>query len=289
MSPTPAQYSLRAAGIADRGSIIRFTQSLVYTHRHLDWRDPLDWLGRQPFWMLEKNGEIKAALACIAEPDEVAWVRLFAVESHLSPAWAWNILFERVYPGLAELQTRPTIAVLGLQDWFTDMLKANGFVHFQDIIVLSYESAPPATAPQDPALLIREMRKEDLPAVTRIDNQAFERLWRLSAEDLSRAYERSTYKTVIERSGQVAGYQMSSHNGFTAHLARLAVDPGLQRMRLGYRLVQDVLEKFVDKNGAWGVTLNTQDDNHASLALYRQIGFHLTGESFPVYVYPYRS
>jgi ribosomal protein S18 acetylase RimI-like enzyme len=289
MSPTPAQYSLRAASIADRGGIQRFMQSLVYTQRHLDWRDPLEWLGRQPFWILEKNGDIKAVLACIAEPEEVAWVRLFAVESHLSPSWAWNILFERIYPSLAEIPNRPTIAVLGLQDWFTDLLIANGFNHFQDIIVLSYESAPPPSLAPDPALLVREMRKEDLPAVTRIDNLAFEPLWRLSANDLGRAYERSNYKTVIERNGQVAGYQMSAHNGFTAHLARLAIDPALQRMRLGYRLVQDVLHKFVDRNGAWGVTLNTQNDNHASLALYQQIGFHLTGESFPVYVYPYRS
>lgn len=199
MSPTPAQYSLRAATIADRGGIHRFTQSIVYTHRHLDWRDPLDWLGRQPFWILEKNGDIKAVLACLAEPEDVAWVRLFAVESHLSPAWAWNILFERVYPSLAELPNRPTIAVLGLQDWFTDLLIANGFEHFQDIIVLSYKSSPPAALPPDPALLVREMCKEDLPTVTRIDNLAFEPLWRLSENDLGRAFERSTYKTEIGR------------------------------------------------------------------------------------------
>jgi ribosomal protein S18 acetylase RimI-like enzyme len=289
MSPTPAQYSLRAATIADRGSIHRFMQTLVYTHRHLDWRDPLEWLGRQPFWILEKNGDIKSVLACIAEPEGVAWVRLFAVESHLSPAWAWNILFERVYPSLAELPNRPTIAVLGLQDWFIDLLVANSFDHFQDIIVLSYESSPPGSPPLDPTLLIREMRPDDLPTVTRIDNLAFEPLWRLSENDLGRAFERSTYKTVIERNGQVAGYQMSAHNGFTAHLARLAIDPGLQRMHLGYRLVQDILRKFVDQNGAWGVTLNTQSDNRASLAFYKQIGFHLTGEKFPVYVYPYRT
>ena len=81
---------------------------------------------------------------------------------------------------------------------------------------------------------------------------------------------------------------MSSVNGFTAHLARLAVHPHLQRRRIGYRLLQNVLYHFLEGLDVWGVTLNTQNNNHASLALYQQTGFHLTGESFPVYVYPYR-
>ena len=154
MSPTPAQYALRAATRLDRFDIQRFMHSLAYTHRHLDWRDALEWLGRQPFWILEKNGELKAVLACIVEPEEVAWVRLFAVDPHLSPSWAWKILFERVYSTLNDLPSRPMIAVLGLQDWFTDLLLSNQFQHFQDILVLSYENPTPPDFPPNPALLI---------------------------------------------------------------------------------------------------------------------------------------
>lgn len=288
MSPTPAQYSLRAAGRDDRANIQRFLNSPAYTFRHLDWRDPLEWLGRQPFWLLEKSGEIIAVLACLAEPEEVAWVRLFAADTHVSPVWAWNILFERVYSWLAEMPVRPSISALGLNDWFTDLLGVNGFDHFQDIIVLSYDGSAPDPLPKDRAILIRPMLKEDLAHVTRVDNQAFEPIWRLSLDDLTRAYDRSSYKSVIEFEGKVCGYQMSAHNGFTAHLARLAVDPQVQRRRLGYRLVQDVLAYFIEEHGSWGVTLNTQNNNRASLALYQQIGFRLTGEKFPVYVYPYR-
>lgn len=288
MSPTPAQYSLRAAQKEDRSLIQRFIQSPAYTHRHLDWRDPLDWLGRQPYWILEKSGEIEAVLSCLTEPDEVAWVRLFAVENRLSPAWAWNILFERIYSWYADLPVRPTIASLGLQDWLTDLLAANGFKHFQNIIVLSFDDTPPPEPTKDHAITIRPMVKSDIPVVTKIDNQAFEPIWRLSADDLVRAFERSSYKTVLELDGTVVGYQMSAHNGFTAHLARLAVDPNFQRRRIGYRLVQNVLTHFIKSHGSWGVTLNTQDNNSASLALYQQAGFKPTGEKFPVYVYPYR-
>jgi ribosomal protein S18 acetylase RimI-like enzyme len=288
MSPTPAQFSLRTAGPQDRDLVKRFIQSPAYTHRHLDWRDPLEWLGAQPFWILEKNGIMEAVLACIVEPDDVAWVRLFSADAHISPSWAWNILFERVYSWLAEQPKRPIIATLGLQDWFADMLVTNGFTKYQDIIVFSYDDAPPPPPPDNPALILREMQRRDIPVVTRIDNLAFEPVWRLSKDDLARAFERCSFKTVIEMDGEIVGYQMSSVNGFTAHLARLAVDPRCQRQRLGYRLLQDVLDHFLARLDVWGVTLNTQDNNHASIALYQQTGFHLTGESFPVYVYPYR-
>ena len=172
--PTPAQYSLRAATPSDRELIRRFLHSPTYTHRHLDWRDALDWLGSAPFWILEKNGVLEAVLACIVEPVDVAWVRLFSAGSNASPSWAWNILFERVYSWLAEQPSRPVIAALGLQEWFGDMLANNGFQHYQDIIVFSYEDAAPPPPSPDPALVLRPMTSTDLPAVTRVDNVAFE-------------------------------------------------------------------------------------------------------------------
>jgi ribosomal-protein-alanine N-acetyltransferase len=289
MSPTPAQYSLRKAGHEDREVLRRFIQSPAYTHHHLDWRDSLDWLGHQPYWFLEKAGAIEAVLACLAEPDDVAWVRLFAASTHISPAWAWNILFERIYLELADLSPKPIIATLGLQDWFIDLIATNGFKKFQDIIVLSYDADSPPSPPIDKSITLRPMLRKDIPDVTRIDNLAFEPIWRLSIDDLTRAYDRSSYKTVIELDGTLVGYQMSSLNGFSAHLARLAIDPHWQRRRLGYRLLQNVLHYFINEHNAWAVTLNTQNNNHASLALYQQVGFRLTGESFPVYIYPYRN
>ena len=283
MSPTPPQYALRKAEIRDRSLLTRFLNNPAYSHRHLDWRDPLDWLGSQPFWILEKNYEVEGILACPPDPIEVAWVRVFAVASRASPSWTWNILFERAMNDLVERNPSPAIVSLALQDWFGDLLVVNNFSHHQDIIVLAYEGTIPQPLVDSPDIVVRLMQTDDLPQVTLIDNLAFEPIWRLSQDDLQRAYQRSSYKTVIELDGEVIGYQMSALNGFNAHLARLAVHPDVQRRRLGYRLVQNVLQHFIVGHGTWGVTLNTQDTNSASLALYKQIGFHLTGEKFPVY------
>jgi ribosomal protein S18 acetylase RimI-like enzyme len=90
---------------------------------------------------------------------------------------------------------------------------------------------------------------------------------------------------VIERDGQIVAYQVTSSNGMYAHLARLAVLPELQGQKLGFALVQNLLDYYINQLNLWGVTLNTQSDNASSMALYHRIGFQETGERFPVYIY----
>jgi ribosomal protein S18 acetylase RimI-like enzyme len=130
------------------------------------------------------------------------------------------------------------------------------------------------------------MLPADLEEVERLDYQAFEPIWRLSHNDMQHAFRRSTYSTVMEQDGIIIAYQMSTLNGFYAHLARLAVRPDLQRRRIGYAMVQNLLAYFLDGKNCWGVTLNTQHDNASSIALYHRIGFRESGERFPVFVYP---
>lgn len=287
MSPTPPQISLRVAEPQDQPLLSRFVHSPAFVHRHLDWRDALDWLGRQPFWILEKNLEIEAALAVPAEPDEVAWVRLFAVSPHASASRAWGILFERALSQIQSDPRRPVIASLALQEWYGNLISGAGFNHHQDIIVLTYEDSVPASPQPLSGFEIRAMQPEDLTEVTRVDNASFEPIWRMSSADLQLAFERSTHKSVAILDGQICGYQMSSLSGFSAHLARLAILPVFQHRGLGWRLLHSVLDHIINRTGTWSVTLNTQDNNTSSLALYRRAGFHLTGEHFPVYVYTY--
>jgi len=42
------------------------------------------------------------------------------------------------------------------------------------------------------------------------------------------------------------------------------------------------LERF-EERGTFHVTVNTQHNNLASLALYKRAGFRLTGEVYPIY------
>jgi ribosomal protein S18 acetylase RimI-like enzyme len=276
---------LRPAQKSDYQRLHQFSSALTYLHRHLDWRDALEWLGRAPFWLLEEDGDVQAALACPPEPAWVAWVRLFAVDAHTSPDRAWKKLFERCLDDLRRLDPMPVITSLAMRDWYEDLLRRNGFEHHQDIVVFLFDEQPPGPIRMAPGCRLREMLPGDLPGVTAIDHLAFEPIWRLSADDLAFAVKKSSYCTVVEQEGEIIGYQMSSSSGIYAHLARLAVHPGLQRRRIGFVMVQDLLDHFLNRSNFWGVTLNTQHNNSASIALYQRIGFRETGERFPVFTF----
>jgi GNAT superfamily N-acetyltransferase len=115
----------------------------------------------------------------------------------------------------------------------------------QDIVVFHIRPGPAGCHPLEDGLTLREMPLDDMPQVSRIDHLAFEPIWRLSAQDMKHAYRKSSYRTVMELDGEIIAYQMSSSTGFYAHLARLAVHPSVQRRRIGFRLVQDLLDYFM--------------------------------------------
>ena len=277
-------FTLRPADLSDYSSLLEFINSQGYVHRHLDWRDTLSWLGYQPFWILEEDHEIMAALALPPDPEQVAWVRLFAVEPFLAPDLAWSLLFERAVKSFKNGK-RPAIVSLALRDWFAEMLVRHNFEHYQDIVVLVYQQKTLPDLPINPKIAIRPMVPADLPVVCHLDHLAFEPIWQLSDEDLTQAYAKGSYSTIAELDGNVIGYQMCSSSGYFAHLARLAVSPELQRQRIGYTLVRDLLSHFITSGDVWEVTVNTQNTNYSSLALYQKMGFKLTGETFPVMMY----
>ena len=84
--------------------------------------------------------------------------------------------------------------------------------------------------------------------------------------------------------GEIIGYQLSTRNSFGTHLARLAVAPNHQGRGIGYLLVQDLLNQ-TRRAGLYRLTVNTQNDNRTSLALYHKIGFELSGERYTVFTY----
>lgn len=273
----------RPATRADQAALSALINSERFVHRHLDWRPPLEWLDDQPFWLAEQNGLPVAVLAAPPDPPDVAWIRLFGVSSSLHPATGWNLLFPEILNRLGD-KPGALVAAVSLQPWYTDVLVNSGFRLRQEIIVLEWASRPlqPVTPPAQ--MILREMRTEDLPAVTAVDNASFYLLWQNSLDAVTRAYDLSGYSTVLEYMGEIIGFQISTASPFNAHLARLAVLPQAQHAGLGRLLVDDLLLHF-RRTGMWSVTVNTQSDNHHSLALYQKAGFRLTGESFPVYLY----
>ena len=272
---------VRSAVQTDRRPIANLMQLSPYSHRHLDWRYPLDWIGSPPFLVLEWQDQLISALACPPDPPLVAWIRLFAASGKISLEDSWQKLWDAARQYLVG-RGRFMAAAIVLQEWYHSLLLGSGFSPHQSIVMLEREQRLPieVTLPADYS--IRSMFQYDLPAVAEVDAAAFDLIWQNSLQALELAYPQAVLATVVEADGQVLGYQLSTRNPVGAHLARLAVRPELQGRGLGRALVADLIQQ-ADRHGMYRLTVNTQSDNAASLALYNNLGFRETGERYAVY------
>ena len=273
---------VRTADLSDLQRLANLVHFEQHVHRHLDYRPPLDWLGAQPFLVLEHRQRITAALACPPDPPQTAWIRLFAVTHNQPPADAWSTLWTSALAQLVEHTGAVRAAAIPMSEWFADLLAKNNFEQTNRIVMLAWEGSHPPERQSPPGTRIRPMTVDDLPLVASLDASAFAPVWQNSLDSLDLAYRQSAVATLAEFDGQPVGYQISTPTPAGGHLARLAVHPSLQGRHIGQALLRDVLAQFTS-HGARCMTVNTQADNGPSLALYQDMGFRLTGESYPFF------
>lgn len=272
------RVSVRLAEDNDRKQLANLIHFGTWVHRHLDWRPPLNWIGYQPYLIVERDGQLLAALACPPDPPEAAWIRLFAVTSDISIADAWDFL----WPAAHEYLWGITVAAISLQDWFSQQLASAKFNKTHNVAILTWENQELPSESVVPDCILRLMNFDDLLLVKELDAVAFSAIWQQSMNMLEIAFQQAAVATVAEDENGIIGYQISTSGSECGHLARLAVHPRVQGKGVGYSLVRDMLVQFY-RRGALKVTVNTQLDNEASLALYQKAGFSRTGEIYPVY------
>jgi ribosomal protein S18 acetylase RimI-like enzyme len=271
----------RAITPKDKQRLANLIHFESHVHRHLDWRPPLDWIGYEPYLIAEAGSQLVAALACPPDPPEVAWIRLFAACGDVDLREAWWSLWRPAREQLIEKKDI-NIAAIPLHDWFRKLLQASDFEMTHSVIMLLWERKKLPPSRKVPEITIRPMNIDDLYAVEQVDQAAFDILWRNSRESLEHAFRQSAISTVAEKENRIVGYQISTANHMSGHLARLATDPGFQGLGIGYSLLRDLLLQF-EKRGARSISVNTQQANEISISLYEKAGFKRTGEAYPVY------
>ena len=276
------QLTVRPVTEQDLQRLANLVHFETHIHRHLDWRAPLDWVGHEPYLVIEHGEELLAALACPPDPPGIAWIRLFAVSSEFSIATAWDELWEAVREHLFNQEQPVEVAAIPLHVWFRKLLEKSSFVRTNLVIVLSWKRASMPPASDVSERVIRPMELADIEAVESVDKTAFGLVWQNSLQSLEIAFRQAAVATVAEFKGAIIGYSISTATPIGGHLARLAVKPEYQGKGTGYALLHDLLMQF-QRRGAQNVTVNTQEDNLSSLALYRKAGFHRTSEEYPVY------
>jgi ribosomal protein S18 acetylase RimI-like enzyme len=275
---TRDRLTIRLAKDKDRRRLARLIHFCPWVHRHLDWRPPLDWLGYQPYLIVERDGQLLAALASPPDPPEIAWIRLLAISSEFTISDAWKVLWQSAYEYLWGI----TVAAIPMQSWFSQQLISAQFEHAHDIAMFAWENQKPPPEHNPPNCNLRLMNHNDLTSIKELDALAFGPIWQQSLEMLELAFKQSAHAMVAETSEGIIGYQISTAESGGCHLARLAVHPKHQGKGIGFALTRDMLVYFYNR-GTLRVTVNTQTDNTPSLALYKKVGFHSTGEVFPVF------
>lgn len=271
----------RLASPADRSAVQALCRAEERVHMHLDWRPVEDWLGEQPFVLVERGGRVVAALACPPDLPDVAWVRLLALADGLDAAEAWAMLWPVAREELRRRHT-PSVAALNLEPWSAALYEQAGLTRTHDVVVLS-RTTPLKLGHAPTALKVRRATPAEYAAVIQIDTAAFTPPWQLSPAMLRLAIAQADYLTVAEApNGELVGYQLSTASRSNSHLARLATLPHTHGQGVGSALMVDLIAHY-EALGGRELTVNTQHNNHASLAVYQKFGYSLTGARFPVY------
>jgi len=119
---------------------------------------------------------------------------------------------------------------------------------------------------------IRQMRKEDIAAVSEIERVSFPNPWPAHAFLVELEKRDFAYYWVMEYQNRLVGYAGYWRIGDEAHLVNLAIHPSFRRKGLGERLMRFILEHIRDQ-GLTMVTLEVRQSNIAAQKLYEKLGF----------------
>lgn len=123
---------------------------------------------------------------------------------------------------------------------------------------------------------IRPLAAADLEEIVRIERDIFPDPWSRQAfiESLRAGHLRSL--TAVDAAGRVVGYAMGSVVAEEGEVLNLAVTPGERGQGTGRALLADLLGALRGA-GAKAAYLEVRRSNGAAIALYRAVGFELTG------------
>lgn len=206
------------------------------------------------------------------------------VAAGLRDTWSVGAYLDLLLPKLEELTFNNKLSSLvyvGNAVWLVDELRARGFETREWIVALERIGEQPPPQPQPMPAQIRTAHTSDLPALLALDKQAFGRVWHKSAGNFNEALATAISFAVAVTDDQLVAYEWCEMYNKHAHLTRLAVHPNYQGRGIGAQLLYQAITDALTA-GAEIITLNTQENNHRSLALYRRFGFVDTQQRIPV-------
>lgn len=274
-------YSIRQAEIEDCEEISTAINTFL-THQHLDWDTLLDQIQTKSVFLFYQNHHLTGILSLSGENPQNQWVKLFAVRNEYQKHLVWKKLLEYAF----KHGKTPHFYTIAFWDWYRKMITNDShFSFFEQIIVLQKQDRTKPYVKNNHSIMeISPINIDEFSNIQEIDQNAFEPPWQFSASTLNTAIQESKIRIAARSQEKIVGFLLADYEGFTAHLARVAVLPLYTRKGIASALIQEMFSILQGKVFA-GITVNTQETNTASINLYRKFGFQLTGEKIPVFRY----
>lgn len=267
---------------ADRAGVLALTFYSRYSHSHLDWCNPEQWLDLQQgrVTVLYEGRRLVGFLGLSKPERNTSWIRLGAFREGYDNHELFGSLLNAAIEDL-HAQGVHLISILAMSDWLEELLLQHGFEYVEHIVTLRRDSLefPPF---RQPKVHIRGVLHAELAAVRVVDHAAFVAPWGMSAADFRQAYRHAASFTVATYRERIIGYQISTRQQDSGHLARLGVLPVAQGHGVGTALLDHLLMRLKHR-GVHSVTVNTQDSNTRSQRLYERYGFRRNGFDLPIY------
>lgn len=124
-------------------------------------------------------------------------------------------------------------------------------------------------------MIIREMRPEDILNVVKLDNIVFHMKWDVKtfSEELNKNY---SYYFVAEENNKIAGFAGVWCVYETADIAKIAVNPDMQKEGIGSEMLKILINK-AKECGCEEMMLEVRENNTAAKRLYTKYGFNSIG------------
>jgi ribosomal-protein-alanine N-acetyltransferase len=129
---------------------------------------------------------------------------------------------------------------------------------------------------QPSELELAPMRRRHVRQVLKIEGQVYPRPWSstLFLQEMARKSDR--HYIVAKLEGQVVGYAGMMVTGPEAHITTIAVDPALQRRRIGTRLMISLIDEALER-GCSSISLEVRKSNFGAQQMYERFSFKPVG------------
>lgn len=134
-----------------------------------------------------------------------------------------------------------------------------------------------------PEIEITRFRRWHVRKVLTIERRVYPRPWSASLFFSELAQKNTRSYVVARHEGEVVGYAGMMLTGLEAHITNIAVDPDVQGLKIGTRLLLRMVTEVIARGGEQA-SLEVRTSNHVARSLYEKFGFEIVSTRKGYYV-----